>query len=144
MKHQSRDYMCGVAAIQNALECVGITKYSQGAIKRLCHVDPDEGTPEDEIMRGLLACGAQVDEASHNTVHEAVYWLQESTDCGSPAIICVDDEEHWVTVIGSLGSQFVVFDPARGQGLRLYSSKGLATRWRSRTKPFYYGIAVSK
>ncbi len=147
MKHQQRPYSCGIASIQNALECLGI-KRTQGQIRKVCHCDPAEGTHEHEIMRGLLACGAKVDEWVSQVRLESMQWLQMHLMQRGPAILCVDAWEHWCTAIGIVDSAtFLVFDPARGAGLKIYDWNGLATRWRlgkSQGGPSYYGIGVSK
>lgn len=144
MRHQSRVWTCGIAAIVNALECVGITKYSQGAIRRLCHSSPEDGTDEVEIQRALLACGASVDEFSTTNRVEALRWLLDTLVLRGPVVACVDNESHWITVVGYVGGSYVVFDPALGEGVKVYTSKGLLTRWRASTKPHYYGVGVCK
>ncbi len=160
MKAQQRTYSCGIASIQNALECLGI-KRTQGAIRKLClctedgetaedlEADADAGgTPEEELVRGLLACGARVDVWHAPGRLNSMHWLQQHLWDRGPAIVCVDSDEHYVTAIGILNqTTFVVFDPARGVGLRIYDWHGMATRWavgRKSGGPSYYGIGVSK
>lgn len=144
MNYQKRDYTCGIAAIQNALECIGVKK-TQGQIMRLCHCDPDEGTPEEEMKRGLLACGASVWEIQETKSVKAFSNLHEALETHGPVILCVDAWEHWLTVIGLCGPRYVVFDPARGAGIRVYDAAGLSTRWRLGRKaggPSFYALAV--
>ncbi len=144
MKHQSKTYTCGVASVVNALECMLVTKYTQGAIRNMCHTSPEDGTDEVEIKRALLATVTQVDEYQVNDRPTALHWLTETLIYRGPAILCVDNESHWVTVTGRCGPNFLVFDPALGEGDKVYSPKGLATRWRAATKPHYYGIGCAK
>ncbi len=146
MRAQQRPYSCGVASIQNALECLGI-KRTQGQIRKVCHCDPVDGTHETEVIRGLLACGAKVDEWADPGKLTSMRWLQTHLLDRGPIILCVDRWEHWVTAIGTLNqTTFLVFDPARGTGLRVYDWDGLATRWRlgkADGGPSYYGLGVS-
>lgn len=144
MKHQSKVYSCGTAAICNALECVGITKYTQGAIRNLCYTSPSDGTSEVEVIRALLAVGVDVDEFQVDDRDSAIMWLIETLTFRGPAILCVDNESHWVTVIGRVGPNFAVYDPSLGAGVHVYTPKGLATRWRASTKPHYYGIGIER
>jgi ABC-type bacteriocin/lantibiotic exporter with double-glycine peptidase domain len=146
MRQQSRSYTCGLAAIANALECLHIKK-TQQQIAKLCDCNPADGTSEEEMKRALLACGAQVDEFNGESL-QAMSWLHEHLLQRGPAILCVDAHEHWVTVVGVLnfGHTFVVFDSAKGAGVRVYRWQGLKTRWGLGAKqggPAYYGLGVS-
>lgn len=145
MRAQQRPYSCGIASIQNALECLGV-KCTQGEIRKRCHCDPDHGTGELEVIRALLSYKAQVDEWANRNKLDSMRWLQQHLWDVGPVILCVDEWEHWVTAIGILSqTTFLVFDPARGAGLKVYSWDGLATRWRLGPKhsgPSYYGIGV--
>ncbi len=144
MKRQAKSYWCGVAAIANALECLGIRR-SQREVERICHVSPDAGTDETEMKRALLANGVEVDEwpggiSSPVSLH--IQWLYEHVTDVGPAILCVDDDSHWVTVIGTCGDSFIVFDPARNQGVEVHDAASLAARWVN-SDGVYYGIGIS-
>jgi len=144
MRAQQRNYTCGLAAVANALECLGI-KRTQQQIGKLCYSDPMNGTSEIEIQRALLACGAHVDEWEHKQAPRSWDWLFTRLFAGQPVILCVDDFQHWVTAVGLLGQSVIVFDPALGAGLRIYQKKGLLTRWRLGSGgPSFYGFAVSR
>lgn len=147
MRAQQRSYSCGIASIANALKCIGI-KRTQGQIRKVCHCDPADGTNEYEVMRGLLACGATVDEWVAPGQGNSMHWLKDHLWARGPVILCLDSWSHWATAIGILDqTTFLVFDPARGVGLRIYDWDGMATRWRlgkADGGPSYYGIGVSK
>ncbi len=148
MKAQRLTWWCGLAAAANALECLGIDR-DQEELATLCHVTKKHGTDEHEIMRALLACGAAV--APWNSRHrlKSRDWLDGWLTEHGPAILCVDQFQHWVTVIGGLAMEhdspvYWVFDPGAGQGLLQYGWDELAKRWRkARPSPRYYGIGVS-
>lgn len=145
MKFQARDYTCGIASIQNALLCIGIKK-TQGQIMKLCHCDPDNGTPEEEIKRGLLACGAAYWEIQETKSIAAFACLHKALDEYGPVILCCDAWDHWLTVIGRCGARYIVFDPAKGAGIRVYDATGLSSRWRLGRKaggPSYYALSVA-
>ena len=144
MKRQAKSYWCGVASIANALEVLGI-KRSQREIERLCHVSPAAGTDEVEMKRALLAQGVKVDE--YHTVPpvpgEACSWLYSHLERRGPAILCVDDDEHWVTAIGFCARETVlIFDPARNVGIEVHTWSTLGPRWVN-SDGIFYGIGVS-
>lgn len=105
---------------------------------------------EKEIIRALA--GFQVDEYHGTEPAKALAWLTMHVGVRGPAIILVDDSDHYVTVIGVCGSSFVVFDPSNVQqaktehGVRIYSWRSMRARWWTATDDgnLYYGIGVSK
>ena len=146
MKAQGKAWTCGIAAAANALECLGI-KRTQGQIAALCHVTPPDGTSEEEIKRAVLACGCGVDEWEFALEALSKDWLRQHLYRRGPAILAVEDFEHWITVIGVCGESYTCFDPAAGVGIRVYTWTGLKTRWclsRAKAGPVYYGLGVCK
>jgi hypothetical protein len=145
--HQRLTWWCGLAAASNALELIGIHR-DQEELATLCHVTKKHGTDEHEVMRALMACGAKVSPWSSRRKKLSMQWLQSSLLNTGPVILAVSDEQHWVTVIGSLTqTTFLVFDPATGEGLGHYHWDEIAAWWRvsnHRGGPSYYGIAVSQ
>lgn len=149
---QQKGYWCGIASIQAALQALQV-RATQPAIAARCHVNPVDGTSEEEMKRALLAYGVGLDEFETNLEKKAHSWLLEHVDMYGPAIVCVDEWEHWVVVIGRTADMFIVFDPAKTPenkkklGIHFYSWIGLRTRWllprRAGGKSFY-GIGVSQ
>lgn len=115
MKKQLKPYWCGPASIQNALRCFG-KKYNtpQKKIAELCGTTPD-GTDEYMMMRGMDALGMEY--TIINTHSPTVLRNQLATPC----ILCVDEWEHWVTVIGHCknSDRWLVIDPARTRPMML-------------------------
>lgn len=141
MQAQRLSHWCGPASVANALECLDI-KVDQEAIAKECHV-VSGGTDETEVMRALLAFGATVDPWNSRYRRKSMDWLQAHLVNHGPAILCVDNNAHWVTVIGTLTQSFFwLFDPAAGAGLTMLSYGELCSRWRTRGKPGYFGIGV--
>lgn len=141
MKIQRKPFWCGPASIANALEVLGV-KTTQGEVAKRCHVDAASGCSEEEIKRGLLSYGVEVDETALHDPTLADLWLWRQVTHYGPAILCVDSWEHWVAVIGSCRDRYAVFDPSLGAGLKIYRRDGLLTRWR--TEKSYYSIGVSE
>jgi ABC-type bacteriocin/lantibiotic exporter with double-glycine peptidase domain len=156
VKAQRLTWWCGLAAASNALECLGI-HVDQEELATHCHVTKKHGTDEHEVMRALLACKANVGPFCSRVRHKAEDWIDDQLSRRGPAVLSVDNEQHWVTVIGALCLEghgptdgeriYWVFDPATGEGLLRYTWPEVASRWRvanSRGGPSYYGIGVSK
>ena len=146
MKAQGKAWTCGIAAVSNALECLGIRR-TQGQVAALCHTSPDAGTDEEELKRALLACGCGVDEWEFALEALSKDWLRQHLYRRGPVVLCMDNFEHWVTCIGVCGDSYTVFDPALGMGLRVYSWAGLKTRWclsRAKDGPIYYALGVNR
>jgi ABC-type bacteriocin/lantibiotic exporter with double-glycine peptidase domain len=141
VKRQAKSYWCGLASIANALEVLGIRR-SQREIDRLCHVSPEAGCDEVEMKRALLANGCDVDEWPGIDCDTALRWVDGCMGDGMPVILCVDDDEHWVTVIGTCGPRYIVFDPSRNAGIEVHSPPSLAARWVNAAGD-YYGLGVS-
>lgn len=155
MRVQNDDWSCGLAAVQNAME-VHRVAVSRRRLLSLCAANEDDGTPHDEIKRALLALGCAIDEFEHIDFAESEAWLRASLLAGRPVILCVDRWGHWITVIGIVGRQFLLFDPAgwsewrdATNGLIIANSRALRKRWetakrvRGRLERFY-GIGVAK
>ncbi len=147
MEPQALSWWCGVASAQAALECLGIAR-TQEALAELCHITRRDGTDEVELQRLLLACGVHVDPWNDRRRAASMEWLTIQLQERGPAILCVDNYQHWVTAYGILrGTTFHVYDPA-GPGTRyIYSYRELADRWRvanGRGGPKYYAVGVSK
>lgn len=131
-----------MASIANALEVLGIRR-SQREIARLCDVSPEAGCNETEMKRALLANGVQVDEWTSNNNHVSDEWLYLHVGNRGPVILCVDDDDHWVTVIGHCGGEwYILFDPSRNQGVEIHTGRSLCQRWANSSGE-YYGLGVS-
>lgn len=141
VRAQRKGYWCGIASIANALEVLGIRR-TQRSIAKLCDVRPEVGTDETEMKRALLANGCDVDEWSDTSMYHALMWAGGCVDSGRPVILCVDNDEHWVTVIGLCGTRFIVFDPSRNSGIEIHEESSLAARWVN-ADGVYYGLGCS-
>lgn len=142
VRRQAKNYWCGIASIANALEVLGI-KRSQREIARLCDVNPEAGCNEIEMKRALLANGIGIDEWQYRSESSSEDWLWDHINNRGPVILCVDDDDHWVAVIGGCNWSWLVFDPSRNQGVEVHDWSSLAQRWRN-SEGIYYGLGCSK
>lgn len=144
MRPQRTGYWCGVASIANALEVLGIRR-TQREIAKLCDVTPETGTDEVEMKRALLANGVAVDEwyGDKFAEEQSWAWVKSHLLNAGPVVLCVDDEDHWVTAVGLCAGMVIVFDPSRNTGIEVHNWLTLMLRWRT-ADGVYYGIGVSK
>lgn len=150
MRRQTGDHDCGPTAIANAFE-VHHRRVGLRGLRDLVGTTAD-GSDESDLIRALLAYGAGVDEHAGDTARAAELWLRESLAAGRPVLLCFDRWDHWITAIGVVGNQFVVFDPARETGgAFVLRFKDLRRRWEAARRVRraagapgvrFYGIAV--
>jgi hypothetical protein len=99
------------------------------------------------MKRALLANGVDVDEWHHQDAGDkgatsSMLWLQRHLLEHGPAILVVDESEHWITVLGSVAqTTFIAFDPSRNHGVEVHSWDSLVDRWRDPEDGFY-GLGV--
>lgn len=105
MKYQTRSYTCGPAAAVNALRLYGL-QVPEAHVAKLAKTTSD-GTDEKGLMRALRKLGAA----------PTAVWLTSTVrrrvQAGIPVIIHLDEELHWVVVIGCLGDSLIAFDSQR-------------------------------
>ena len=134
MKFQTKSFTCGPAAAVNALRLYGII-VPELHVAKLAGTT-SEGTDERGLMRGLRKLGCRPSTTSlTSTVRKRVL-------AGTPVIIHLDEELHWVVVIGVLGTNLIAFDSDRSKGnqeengVRVISSEELGSK--------VFGICVNK
>lgn len=145
-EEQQLSYWCGPASVTNSLLCFG-EYVPQEKVAKLCHVTAAHGTDEDEIQRAVLACGYNVAPWHSKKRRESATWIYSQLRDYGPAILAVENEQHWVTAVGLLESRILVWDPASGAGLKIYGPHEFMLYWRLHPKkkgPSYFGIGVSE
>ena len=58
----------------------------------------------------------------------------------TPAVLCFDNDEHWVLLVAGLGRRVLVFDPEKGLGI--YARRDFMARWV--TDGRVYGIQLRR
>lgn len=142
MRYQEFKAGCGAGAILNALLALGEHQF-QEVVHALA-----EGTSDGIAPASIRNC---LDELGYGTAElkfaaspPALRALRRSVRKCAPVIVCVDDWEHWVTVIGALGERFLVADPADNELVVSLSTAQFLKRWlkSGKRKAPYYGISV--
>lgn len=152
MELQQRKYSCGPAAVRAALYVLG-HKVTEAALRKWAGTT-SEGTDERGILRAVHHYDHVGKEYQSESGKRSWDWLRDSIARGKPVLLCVDQWDHWVAVVGRLGTRVLLFDPdstgrrrKKYSGLELYTESELRARWgyhdNNGRKGIYYGISVS-
>lgn len=145
MRMQSSQANCGSTSLYNALHALGYTSATLEECEKACKVDATEGTSVKKMLAGIKTMGkqafAEIKEAKDDI---ALLKLDQNLRWGMPALLVVDADSHWVTVIGRLGEhRYLLCDPADSELVISLSEGELLQRWGTpgARKP-YYAVVV--
>jgi ABC-type bacteriocin/lantibiotic exporter with double-glycine peptidase domain len=95
-----------------------------------------EGTDEYQLMRALrkLRC--------RTSVVKRISTIRKKVLSGTPVIIHLDEELHWVVVIGCLGTSLIVFDSQKSKGNR--AENGVRVLTPLELGAHVFGICVNR
>lgn len=159
MKFQQRSYWCGPAAVENAMQAVGLRSPGQIYLAKVMGTTED-GTDEHGILRGFRSRPTtwpitSVGEYTYAGPHAAWDDLRTWLATNGPMILCVDSWLHWVTAVGVCGRRVVILDPERTRknlargGVMIQSKRALIRRWctpirETEGEKSFYAIGVSR
>jgi len=120
-------------------------------IRAVAETNFDDGTSDIGITNALAMLGlvgASFDEPSST---EALVRVRGQLAMGWPTIICTQNLQHWVVIIGSIDNnqRFIVIDSARTKrnmaenGVRIFTEKELIKTWQTR-KGMFFGVMISR
>lgn len=148
MRYQKDSYSCGAAAVVNAVRCFG-KKVPERIVRSFSSTTKENGTDEHGIVAALRGLGFDGESFELFGKTDAIRGLTSYVRSGKPVIICTQNLQHWVTVVGLVGDMFIVVDPTRTKGNKLengchvYSDSQLARTWQSRDGKFF-GVVCKK
>ena len=142
LHEQERGWSCGPAAVVNALGALG-HRVSEDIVRELADTNSVDGTDEAGLLEALEQLGFQAETVWTSDTEGAWNRLVRHLVAGHPALLCVDEWDHWVTVVATDGGTVTVFDPAKEQEDTLDEDE-LVKRWQhpDEARP-YYAILVS-
>lgn len=141
---QERAYSCGPAALSNVCSALGF-EVEEEEIRELAGTTED-GTDEHQLMHAAMEL--MLVPTVHHLGDEDEAWGMLIANASSrvPSLLCVDNWDHWVAVVGSDGEgSVIVLDPENtdinieAEGVNLMSRDQLIDRWycADQDKPFY-------
>jgi ABC-type bacteriocin/lantibiotic exporter with double-glycine peptidase domain len=146
MRYQSNASSCGPASLRNALLCLRINR-TEDELEKLSGFSAVKGTNLNGILKAARYLSSEHSSINPSIIKEgredvAALKLRASISYGHPCILCVDKDEHWVTVFGMLGELYHVADPADPELVITYSECDLMSRWKGTGKKPYQGVVV--
>ena len=124
---QPNRWQCGPFALKHALLAVGRFAHEDD-LARLAGSSETSGTDEKGLTRAARAHGCDLGLVRYHDPAAARQALSETLSAGMPALLCLDQWEHWVAAVSVQGDRFVVFDSHFQQPLRIESWPALSDR----------------
>jgi ABC-type bacteriocin/lantibiotic exporter with double-glycine peptidase domain len=127
------------------MKALGV-KVSVKKLAKVCNTSPKNGTSELDIARGLKSLGLAPKFHLYETQKEFLKDIKDGTFT-VPAICCVDNNNHWVVLLGILYDRVIVLDSNNSpknkkvNGFHSYTLKKWFKRWTSNDKK-YFGITI--
>lgn len=127
---QPNSYECGPFALKHALLALGIFE-TERRIARLAGTNRS-GTDEVQLARvaGRFDCDLPTLRFHEPTAAQQA--LAGQLRQGNPVLLCVDQWEHWVTVLSESAGEYVVFDSAVPGVVRSLDWEALRVSWAFR------------
>lgn len=130
---------CGPASLSNALAAVGITR-TQQECETLCRTNGTDGTSIKGFQAALKTMGYGWHPINERRWDVARMLLTDCLRNGTAAVLCVDQNNHWVAAVGLIGQRILIADPADNELVVSMAPDALKARWGSGNR--YYGVMV--
>ena len=129
-------WQCGPFALKHALIVLGIFA-DERTITRLAHSRSKDGTNEEQIKRAARHYECNVPMIRR---HDAEIARKELTDYlrrGIPTLLCINDWNHWITVVKAEDGRFILLDSQEKAVLTILTWNELRVRWLHREQDQY-------
>jgi len=153
MRFQKDSYSCGVYAVMNAAKCFGID-LKRRQITKHSKTTKENGTSEKGILKALDGNCMVGEEFSFNKAErDMAFEVLDNVligPCVNPVILSVDNDNHWCTLVGKIGSKYLLFDSDRSKynkeenGIHVLSVEELENYWRSVNNKYYCIVVDQK
>lgn len=130
MYQQSTSYECGPYALKHALKMLGVF-VDERRLGRFAGTTP-AGTDEVQLARAADRLGCDLPLLRTTQPAEARRRLTAQLSRGVPALLCVDQWDHWIAVVGGDGERFAILDSAVPAVACPIDWEKLAARWAYR------------
>jgi hypothetical protein len=106
---QPNSWQCGPFALKHGLLALGIHAH-EDALARLAGSTEQSGTDDRQLARAASAHGCTLSVARRAHGWAARHELRRCFARAVPVLLCLDQWEHWVTVVSADAHDVVVFD----------------------------------
>lgn len=137
MRMQSSEANCGSTALHNALAAIG-TRRSLDECEILCGVKAESGTNPFALIEAIATIRKINPVVLKENDSANIYNLDYHVRRGRSAILLVDDNDHYVAVVGLIGDRILVADSAKNELVLSYTEQQLIKRWA----PYYWAIIL--
>jgi hypothetical protein len=127
---QPNSYECGPFALKHALLMIGVFTDE----RRLASLagTTSGGTDETQLARAAQRFRCELPTVRRLDAQEARRSLGGELARGRPSLICVDQWEHWIAVVGEEGGRYVLLDSAMDAVVRVVGWDELDRMWAYR------------
>lgn len=121
-------WQCGPFALKHALIVLGIFA-DEKTITRIAHSRSKNGTNEEQIRRAAKHFGCNVPMVRRHDPEIARKELVQYLRRGIPALLCINDWNHWITVVKAEDGRFIALDSQEKAVLTILTWSELKSRW---------------
>jgi hypothetical protein len=125
---QPNPWICGPFALKHALAVWG-RFVPEWDLARVAGSDAS-GTDEQELGRAAASVGFDLGMERIHDVANAHALLVEHLSLNIPTLLCIEQWDHWVTVVAEEDGNFVLFDSRFPSVVRVLSREVLLAKWR--------------
>lgn len=134
---QPNDWTCGPFALKHALVTLGRLA-DEDTIANVAHPHWWAGTDEVKLARAARHFDCDLPTVRRKDAARARGTLVRYVDQDFPVLLCVDDWEHWITVVRHESNRFVVLDSRSEPIVHVLDWPQLRNRWQCVDYPDEY------
>jgi hypothetical protein len=136
---QANSWQCGPFALKYALLTLGIF-VDEDAVARAAG-STEHGTDEADLARATRRFGCQFGMFRYHEPEAAREELAFHLGSGIPALLCIEQWNHWITAVKEEAGEFVLFDSRERSVVRVVPWDLLEEKWVYR-EPAHAGSGV--
>jgi hypothetical protein len=125
---QPNKWQCGPFALKHALIMLGRV-VSEKEVSRIAGAHWWAGTDEIKLARAAKVYGCELKMIRRKNALRAKRELLLGLKRGHPSILCVDQWNHWITVVGAERGKFIYIDSRHAPVVCVDEWKTLKRRW---------------
>ena len=128
---QPNKWQCGPFALKHALIMLGKI-VNEREVSRIAGTHWWAGTDEIKLSRAAKAYDCEMKIIRRKNSLRAKRELLLALKKGSPALLCVDQWNHWITVVGAERDKFILIDSREAPVVCIDTWRALRRRWAYR------------
>jgi hypothetical protein len=125
---QPNKWQCGPFALKHGLIMLGRI-VDENRISRIAGTHWWAGTDEIKLSRAAKAYNCELRLVRRKNALRAKHELLLTLKKGFPALLCVDQWNHWITVVGTERDKFVLVDSREAPVVQVETWHALKRRW---------------